>query len=364
MERGTLLAQRSEDRSGGDLRKAVCWGVLSVALSVTTMYLIFRRTGSGLPMGEVLRIGFGTLVGALAMVTASWMVDGLRLFVLARTAGGSLPYWEAVRISVAGAFMAGVTPSDTGGEPLKVYYLHRNGISIGQATATVTLIALLHTTTRFLMWLVMPLAAFVLGFPWEFSTAVKATLTLGFLVYLFFMSLLVASTLWPETVVRFAVWLFGLRPMRRVVSPVLLSKLESTVRRVAEDFREGMTKFRAKGWDVILGLFLSLVYWVLVILVPVFLLRQMGSQASFFQLFSLGMTVYLVMAYVPTPGASGGAEAGSAMFFSPFLPARLLGTFVVVWRAVTYYFTLAIGGALVALDTLKRSRRRARLQSH
>jgi len=358
------LTERSGgDKSIADLRKAVFWGASSVLISSLTILLIFRLTGNKAPLADILRVGLGTLAVAAAMVVASWLVDGLRLLVLARAMGGPLSYLEAVRISVTGAFMAGVTPSDTGGEPLKVYYLHRNGMSIGQATASVTLVAMLHTTTRFLLWLLVPLAAFFLGFSWQFTTAVKVTLTFGLLLYLLFMALLVASTLRPEAVVHLAVWLFGTKLASRFVSPGLLTKVESAVRRVAEDFREGMMKFRTKGSRVVIALALSLLYWVVVMSVPVFLLREMGSQASTFQIFSLSMTVYLVMAYMPTPGASGGAEVGSAIFFSPFLPARVLGTFVVVWRVVTYYFTLAIGGALVVLDTLVHSYRRIKLQS-
>lgn len=353
----------TEGKSRHELRRALMWGLLSLIISVATIFVIMRLTKNQNPLADIVRVGLGTVAVALAMVITSWLVDGLRLWLLARAMGGTVSYLESVRISVAGAFMAGVTPSDTGGEPLKVYYLHRDGMSIGQATATITLVAMLHATTRFLLWLVVPLVAFAFGFSMQFTAAVKVTLTLGLFIYLVFMTALVASTLWPEAVVRLAVMLFNTKLLKRFVKRTLLEKVESTVRRVAEDFREGMLKFRSKGTEVALALALSIVYWVVVISVPVFLLHAMGSQASALQVFTLSMTVYLVMAYVPTPGASGGAEVGSAIFFSPFLPAKILGTFVIVWRAVTYYFTLFIGGAVVVLDTWRHSLQKIKLQS-
>jgi len=359
-----MSTERSgEDRPVTDLRRTLFWGLSSVGLSVLTILAIVFLIHGRVSIGDVLRVGLGTVLTAACMVALSWMVDGLRLFVLARAMGGRLSYLESVRISVAGAFMAGVTPSYTGGEPLKVYYLHRNGMSIGQATASVTLVAMLHTTTRFLLWLLMPLVAFALGLSYQFTAPVKVTLGFGLLVYLLFMALLAASTIWPEAVVKFVVRLFSTALVKRYVSSDVLPKVENTVRRVAQDFREAMMTFRTRGSRVALALVLSLIYWVVLISVPVFLLRKMDSDISAFQVFSLSMTVYLVMAYVPTPGASGGAEAGTAVFFSPFLPARVLGTFVVVWRAVTYYFTLLIGGTLVLLDTLTHSYKRVKLQS-
>jgi uncharacterized protein (TIRG00374 family) len=209
----------------------------------------------------------------------------------------------------------------------------------------------------------MPLLALLFGLTWEFTPVVKAALTLGLSLYLVFMSFLVASTLWPTTIVALAVRVLNTSLARRFASPGLLRKIEATVRRVAEDFRDGMMRLRRKGVQVGLALALSVLYWIVVVSVPVLMVRRMGSQASSFQIFTLSMTVYLVMAYIPTPGASGGAEAGSAIFFAPFLPARVLAAFVVSWRLVTYYFTLLVGGVLVAVDTLSRSLHKTKLQS-
>ena len=50
---------------------------------------------------------------------------------------------------------------------------------------------------------------------------------------------------------------------------------------------------------------------------------------------------------MPTPGASGFAELGFAELFSLIVPHGLLGLAVALWRFATYYFTLAVGGALV-----------------
>lgn len=168
------MAERSEEgKPLGDLRRVLWWGGLSVAISLGTILVIFRLTENENPFTDLLRVSIGTLIVAVVMVMASWLVDGWRLWVLAKAMGGSISFVEAVRISVTGAFMAGVTPSDTGGEPLKVYYLHRDGMSIGQATATITLIAMLHATTRFLLWLLVPLLAFALGLSMQFTPAIR-----------------------------------------------------------------------------------------------------------------------------------------------------------------------------------------------
>jgi uncharacterized membrane protein YbhN (UPF0104 family) len=67
--------------------------------------------------------------------------------------------------------------------------------------------------------------------------------------------------------------------------------------------------------------------------------------------FALAGLVFVVTAVVPTPGASGGAEAAFFLLFGPHVPRGALGLLTASWRFVTYYLQLAIGAVVfLALD--------------
>ncbi len=348
---------------GFDPKRVLFWGAVSVVVSGLCLFFILRWTENKHFLGGIFQVGLKTLCLAGGLVVASWLADGLRMLVLAKAMGGNLSAAEAVRISVMGSFMAGVTPFDTGGEPLKVFFLHKRGMGIGQATAAVALAAVFHATTRFLLWAMLPLAAFAFGFQWKMGPGMKVTLCIGLFFYVSLMAFLFLAALLPNWVSGAAQWLCKRKIVKRVVSPEFIDKLVGRVESAAREFRTGIVAFRSKRTSALIALFLSTLYWAFVITVPVLILRGMGSGLSLLQIVPLSMTVYLVMACMPTPGASGGAEVGSALFFSPFLPGKILGTFVVVWRLVTYYFTLLVGGGLIAAETLSWSLRKTNLQS-
>ena len=44
-----------------------------------------------------------------------------------------------------------------------------------------------------------------------------------------------------------------------------------------------------------------------------------------------------------TPGASGIAEVGATSLYALFIPASIVGIFVVIWRMVLFYFNIALG---------------------
>ncbi|QUL98765.1 MAG: flippase-like domain-containing protein [Candidatus Fermentithermobacillus carboniphilus] len=338
-----------------NFRKILFGALVSLLLSGSCLLLVFHYTRTENVFADVLAVSFRTLALSLVLVVASWLVDAWRLRVLASAMGRKIRFWDAFKITVMGSFMAGVTPFDTGGEPLKVYYLHREGLSIGESTAVVALSAFLHATSRLLLWVFVPVLMLLTGLKWQLNPVVGRTLSVGVIVYLFFLGLLVTVTIWPEFAEIVATFICRQRVFRRLIPQTAVDKVLEKVRISARDFRDGVRRVKARGAYAFLASVLSLAYWLLVVSVPVFLLRGLGSDLPYLQVFSVTMTVYLVMAYVPTPGASGGAEAGSALFFSSLLPARVLGVFVFLWRVVTYYVTLAVGGSVVALETISWS---------
>ena len=58
--------------------------------------------------------------------------------------------------------------------------------------------------------------------------------------------------------------------------------------------------------------------------------------------------VAMTTAFIPLPGAAGGAEGGFYFFFNFFFTARNIMAAIFIWRIITYYFNIGFGG-LVAL---------------
>ncbi len=341
-----------------DVKKIIVGGLVSLLLSLTCMWVIVRITGAENLQVNLSTIGLNTILISLLMVVGSWVVDSLKLKILTTAMGGHIGLWGAFRITVAGSFVAGITPFDSGGEPLKVYFLHKRDLSIGSATAVVTMGALLHGISRFILWLISPLLLIVTGTSLAFSATAKTTIAVGVSLYVLLMGFVIAMALWPQWVEVVTEKLFGLKAVRKLVPQSLVTTILDKVKTSVREFREGMIRVHERGWYAVGALALSVLYWLFVISVPVLLVRSMVPQVPYTQVFFVTITVYVIMAFIPTPGSSGGAEAGSAYFFSSIIPSRLLGGFVIVWRMVTYYFTMLAGAIVLAMETINWSMNR------
>jgi hypothetical protein len=72
---------------------------------------------------------------------------------------------------------------------------------------------------------------------------------------------------------------------------------------------------------------------------------SLGYEINYLNFLVLQWLLFAIMAFVPTPGATGGAEGLFVLLFTGVLPRDALGTILIGWRFLDFYFTaiLALG---------------------
>ena len=106
--------------------------------------------------------------------------------------------------------------------------------------------------------------------------------------------------------------------------------------------RRGKTRFLA----VVL---LSSVQWACRCSVATAVMYGLGVPVDPVLFGLLQWVVFVMMIFVPTPGASLGAEASFAAVLSGFVPTGLLGLAGAAWRFFTFYLVLLVGLAVLPM---------------
>jgi len=99
--------------------------------------------------------------------------------------------------------------------------------------------------------------------------------------------------------------------------------------------------------------FLSLTFYFLT--APL-LIRGLGIEAPFFEATILQIIMTYAVNFMPTPGASGFAEAGAAGVFGHLMPKSVLGVYVMSWRFFTGYLGIIVG--ILAISKFVTEKRR------
>lgn len=106
----------------------------------------------------------------------------------------------------------------------------------------------------------------------------------------------------------------------------------------------------------IYGILVSGVCFMSKFAVAYFIVRGLGMRPSFIQVVLLQMVVILINYFFPTPGASGSAELSSAALMSAVVPKGLIGVYVILWRILTTYVAVGVGGGVVLHELGKKEK--------
>jgi hypothetical protein len=126
-----------------------------------------------------------------------------------------------------------------------------------------------------------------------------------------------------------------------------ITKVEELIMRAdkeIDNFNEAVIKFvkSAKG-GLLWGLLFTLLYWISEILIASLILLGLGQQPLILESFVIQLVLAILMMLPLTPGSSGIAEVGATSLYALFIPASIVGIFVVIWRMVLFYFNIALG---------------------
>jgi hypothetical protein len=295
------------------------------------------------------------IIYLLITLFLSWLAAGLGLKIMITTIGGNLTLKEGIVLYLSGSFISYVTPFATGGGPFQVYLLHKKGINIGQATMVILtqfvlrIIFFTFAGTIFLLFfnhLISPGAVPPYIFYLAFGT--------GFLIT----TSLIIFSLVPRITDKIVGKLFKIDKLRNFVkNNYKAKKLLAKIRIEIREFHESMELLSQYKLKLLLSGLCTFFYWSTLFMVIPLILIGLGLEPHFFRAYVMQTIFNLVIPYMPTPGASGIAEVGFASVFISFIPKGLIGIVTILWRFITFYLILIIGG-FFALRELGWKRRK------
>ncbi len=290
---------------------------------------------------ETIRYEF--FLGAMIINICFWTVWGARLKVLSNTIDPDvhISLWSATKIVIANLFLAGITPSMAGGEPVRVHLLNKDGMTLGGATASVLGERLLDA--------VFIICAVPVGFlifkdnienPW-FNIA----LTVGMIVF----GIAIVLFLWiianPAKIKSFLVWLdIKLSRFSKGQKEGGKSRVVQRINREVDNFHTSMVVFAKEGKKgLLLAGILTILMWLTSFMMPSFILMGLGLPPHFIESYAAQILLILLVMLPTTPGSAAVTEFGVYGLYSILIGAEIIWVFVLLFRFITYHMNLIAG---------------------
>lgn len=325
-------------------RKNIISAIIFILLAALTFSAIFK----GNDMREVFA-AMSTLHPVYlwaAIATAFFFVsaEGFMICYLLRSLNYKTSVAACVKYSFVGFFFSGITPSATGGQPMQLYYMQKEGHKVSDSTVVLMTVAVIYKFVLVVMgvgilvFFYQPLADHLKGY-----------------LYLYYLGLFLNTAL----VVVLLFIMISPRCFKGIVvgGEALLKKfriLKKSKRRteklieMADQYHEAVLFFLRNKSKIVAVILFTVIQRCSVFFLTWLIYQGLGlSGSSAFTVMSIQASVYIAVDMLPLPGAQGITEMMYKTAFSQVFPGACLTASMCITRGLNFYMVL-IASAMVA----------------
>lgn len=281
----------------------------------------------------------------LLLLLRHWFYT-LRMRVLT---DGIFSWKKCLELIVLWEFSAALTPTSKGGPFVSLFILTKENLSAGRATAAV-FYTMICDAGFFVLTLPLLLAWYGPNMLYPGATSIR---TAGFAGGAFVVTYAMMATYWilltallllkPEFAGRAILWLSKRRWLRR-----FSAKLEH----LSTEFTVAAAEIRSQSWRYHLGVIggtvgawtskFIMINCLIIAIVPQFPID--GATQAF--IYARMVAMFIIMAFSPTPGGAGLAEAALPKFIADYVPEGMAVIVTLLWRGMAYYGYLIVGAIM------------------
>lgn len=284
---------------------------------------------------------------AFILILAYWFLKGLVLYYCTSTVNKKYTQKQGILLMITTQFFHAITPFAAGGQPWQIYKLKKDGLTLGEATNIVIGDFIAYQIALVLLGLIAITSNYIFHiFPSD--SILKRLVTIGFIintVVIIVLFLVAFSKKWNKKIIDGTInLLYKLKIVKN--KDKLLQKSEKFINNFHESaivlFKNKFNSFRI--------IFLNFIALTGQYLIPFTLLMGLDIYVNPLTVIVTSAYVMLIGSMVPIPGGTGGLEYSFLSFFKNFITGSKLTIVMIVWRTVTYYFGIIIGGLTLSFN--------------
>lgn len=334
-----MLGKRVKDLN----KKTVTYilNIIFIAFAAIMVYRIFFGNSELSDIAEDVKQAntVWTVSGLVVLIAfvccESWIIHYmLRIYKI------KISFLRCVRYSFVGFFYSCITPSSSGGQPMQIVYMKRDGIKIGYSTLILWIITIAYKSALVILGTVF------LVFKHSFLEAALGEwlwlLILGYVLNVGLLSLMILVLIKPMLVQRVGIKLIKVFSALHIIKNV--EKYVMKVSRISKNYSVGAQYVRTHFWVCVRVMLISLLQRLMLSSITYIVYRAYGlSGDSWLTIVSVQTVIGIMVEMMPLPGAAGISEACFMVLFEGIF-AGMVKPAMLLSRGISFYALLIISG--------------------
>ena len=329
-------------------KKIIFNGVFLAVVFALTIYGVFHGEDLSSMMDAIHRADKRWLIPGIALVAFFIWGESIIIWYMMRSSGIQLKKRTCFLFSSVGFFFSCITPSASGGQPMQIYYMKKEKISI--PVSTVILMIVTITYKLVLVVIGVGIAIFGRGFLHKYLEGILPVFYLGLALNIFcvtFMTILVFHPLLAK-----AIMVKGMKLLERLH---LVKKKDGRLKKLEDSmdtYRNTAAYLKNNPFVIVKVIGITFIQRMALFAVTWFVYQAFGLHGTgFWEILFLQAVISVSVDMLPLPGGMGISETLFLNIFSPVFGGLLLPG-MVLSRGLGYYGELLISAVFTVVAQL------------
>ena len=316
--------------------------IIVLFLTIIILYFILKDNLNEV-IHDIGNTNYFLLLIALGVYMLSYVFDALSYYYVVKQYKKDYVPKKAFRLNLLTHFFNGITPLASGGQPMQLYVLHKDKVKYSDASTSVIQFYVIYQIALMIISSICLVYSLFLGYidarPFALHMFIIGyIINMIILLFLIFVSF---NKKFNKGVVRFIIKVLNLFG--------IVNDKEKTIEKWdknCEGFYESAQLMKENKFVFFRGVVLQILQLICLFSVPLFVAYATGAnhQLNMFNTIAISSFITICSCYVPIPGATGGVEYGFGAFFSKFIAKSDIRVVLILWRFITYFVPVIIGG--------------------
>lgn len=267
------------------------------------------------------------------------LIDAFLIYLFVFNGEKNYNMKNAIKASLVGQFFNSVTPSATGGQPMQVYVMSKQGVGAGHSTSALIQKFLLYQNV------LVGYCIFAFFVKFDYFTALDSRVCIwaifGFIIQSLMVFVLIFFSFYEKLTMRFIFMILSLLGKLHIIKNPddKVKGLQKQLKAFHDSNRE---LYKNKSL-----LFKAYIFTIIQItstfLIPYCIYRSFNlSGATLLDIVCVQAFITMSTAFFPIPGASGATEGAGMIFLNDFFTKTTIKPAVAMTRLISYYLTILI----------------------
>ena len=324
--------------------------------SLMLIYILFNNSDIISIYEALKQINIEYILIAVACLFMFWILEAYMIYKLilkfTDKKRSGVTFWLALKTTLIGQYYSNITPGASGGQPVQLYVMKDENVPLSEGTAVLVEKFLLFQIGVTIYSLV--LALYKIKSLMEYTNGASFFVALGLVVNMLMVLSIWLLSIKPKAVGYILGFILEFLSKHKIIKD--LSKVENSVDKFINDYDNSIKKMKNNKMLTFKLFILTFVQLTLFFSITFFIYKSLNlSGNSIFEIICLQAFLYMSVSFIPIPGTIGVSEMGFVMLLGNVFSNNIIGTAILLWRGVSYYFSLIFSGIFVILvSTFKK----------